>query len=61
MERMQISLISVVPRDGIVVARAKATAPAAGSRIWIEVVFEPSDSEPWGEAYDRVLAVLDPA
>ena len=59
MERIQISLISVVERDGKVVGRARALAPAVGAKIWVEVVFEPSDRDPWSQAYDRVLRLLD--
>ena len=61
MERMSISVVSLVQRNGLAVARARATAPAAGARIWIEVVFEPLGGDPWSEAYDRVLALLDVA
>ncbi len=46
MEKMQVSLVSVVERHGTVVARARALAPAAGAEIWIRVEFERSDCEP---------------
>lgn len=59
MERMQISLVSLVQRHGTVTARARALAPAVGAEIWIKVEFEQSDREPWGEARDRVLSLLD--
>ncbi len=46
MEKIRISLISVVERNGKAVARARALAPDAGAEIWLKVVFEPSDREP---------------
>lgn len=45
MEKMQISLISVVQRNGIMVARAKALAPFVGAEIWIKVEFRPVCAE----------------
>ena len=57
MEKMRIGLVSLVERDGIVVARARAMAPAAAARIWVEVVFEPSGNDWWAEAYDRGYVV----
>ncbi len=63
MEKMQISLISLVQRNGIVVARARVEAEQA--RIWVEVWFPrppgATNAALWDEAYDRVLTVLDPA
>ena len=61
MERMQISVVSVVERDGVVVARARANA--AQARIWIEVCFkaEPVGADLWLQARDNVLRYLDPA
>lgn len=40
---------------------AGATVPSVGAEIWIRVDFKPTNRELWGEARDRVLAVLDPA
>lgn len=61
MERLTIRLVSVVERDDIVVARARAEPEQA--RIWIEVRFRPSedhrDAELWQEARDQVLRYLD--
>jgi len=58
---MDIKRISLAQRRGRVVAGARAAAPAAGAKIWIEVAFEPSGKEPWQEARDSVSAVLDVA
>ncbi len=60
MERMNINIDSVVQRNGMVIARARALVPSVGARIWIRLEFELSDREPWLEARDRVLSVLDP-
>lgn len=61
MEKMQISLISVVQRNGIVVARARAEAEQA--RIWVEVQFIPPTgargAELWARAIDEALKYLD--
>ena len=43
----------------LVVARARADAPTAGARVWIEVTFEPIGNDTWSEAYDQVLSLLD--
>ncbi len=59
--KVEISLISLRERNGMVVARANALAPAAGSEIWIKVEFERGECEPSEEAWDRALSVLDPA
>lgn len=60
MERMQISLVSVVEHDGEVVAWAKVEAEKA--RIWVEVWFTPTTTENlWCRARDEVLRYLDPA
>ena len=65
MEQMQVRLVSVVERDGCIRARLNATAPAIGVRVWLEVEFERAenftDGDCVAEAYDRALAVLDPA
>lgn len=61
MVSMDISLISLRERHGRVTARARALAPDAGAEIWIKVGFERSAQEPWQEARERVLAVLDVA
>ena len=58
---MEISIISLVQRHEHVIVRARASARDAGTQIWIQVEFERSDREPWTEARDRVLAVLDVA
>lgn len=49
----------MLERNGKVVARARALAPAVGAKIWVEVAFEPSDYDPWSQAYDRLLRLLD--
>ena len=61
MEKMQISLISVVHRKGILVARARAEAKQV--RIWVEVCFEQESGGAgvWCQARDKVLRYLDPA
>ena len=59
LERMHISRISVVQRNGIMVARARAEAKDA--RIWLEVIIiPPSGADIWGMARDEVLRYLDP-
>lgn len=59
MEKMDLDLVSLVARHGTVTAYARATAPDAGAEIWIKVMFERSEQEPWEEARTRVLALLD--
>ncbi len=63
MEEMQISLISVVERNGSVVARARADAEQAW--IWVEVRFSAqlnaTQADLWHLGYDYVLRYLDPA
>ena len=59
MVSMEMPVISLVELHGTVTARARALAPAAGAEIWIQVVFKSSAQEPWSEARDRVLAMLD--
>ena len=59
MQAMHIQLISVRPVGNHVVARARAKAPALAARVWIEVTFEPSGNDPWAEAYNQVLSLLD--
>ena len=65
MEQMQVRLVSVIEREGCIRARLNATAPAIGVRVWLEVEFEKAEDSSvreWAiEAYDRGLAVLDPA
>lgn len=65
MEKMDISLISLVEHEGHVRARLDARAPEKNVRLWLEVRFKtPVDSDRaiWmAEAYDRALSVLDPA
>lgn len=61
MVSMEISIISLVQRHELVTAWANALASDARTQIWIKVEFERSDREPWTEARDRVLAVLDVA
>ena len=62
---MRISVISVVERNGLVVAWVRAVAPKAGAKIMIGLQFEPERRSAgagwWEEAYDRALAVLDVA
>lgn len=59
MEEMRIRMVSLVERHGRITARARATAASIGAQIWIKVEFERSEQEPWQEARDRVLALLD--
>ncbi len=40
------------------IARARAKADDEDIRLWFEVTFTP-EGEPWTDAYDRVLALLD--
>ncbi len=61
MVSMEISIISLVQRHEHVAVWAKALARDVGTQIWIKVEFERSEREPWTEARDRVLAVLDVA
>ncbi len=65
MEKMDVRLISLVQMHGIVVARARAMAPAAGAEVSIEVKFVVSATSgrenQKAEAYDRILSILDPA
>lgn len=59
MQAMHLQLIFVKPVGSYFVARARANAPLAAARIWIEITFEPTGNDPWSEAYDRVLGLLD--
>ncbi len=59
MQAMHIQLISVRPVGNHVVARARANAPAIAARVWIEVTFEPTGNDPWVEAYNHMLSLLD--
>ena len=59
MQPMHIQLISVRPVGSHVVARARANAPAIATRVWIEVTFEPTGNDPWAEAYNHMLSLLD--
>ena len=61
MVSMEILVISLVERHGTVTARARALAPSVGAKIWFKVEFERCACDPWQEARDRVLAVLDPS
>ena len=58
---IEASIISLGQCHEHVSARARALTPDVGAEIWIKVEFERSTLEPWEEARDRVLAVLDPA
>ena len=58
---MEITIVSLVQRHEHVTVWANALASAEGTQIWIKVEFERSNCEPWAEARDRVLAVLDVA
>ena len=62
MEKMRVSVISVIERNGIVVARARVEAEKA--RIWVEIPFTPqleaTKANLWQEAHDQVLRYLDP-
>ncbi len=59
MQSMHIQLISVRAVGNHVVARARANAPAIVARVWIEVTFESTGNDPWAEAYNHVLSLLD--
>lgn len=59
MQPMTITLISVRTAKRQCHAIAQVTAECA--RLWIELSFEPQTTDPYAEAYDRVLALLDPA
>lgn len=63
MHTMNITLVSLATTDeaGHLVARARAIAPGAHARLWIALRFEPEQPNPWDEAYDRVLQLLDVA
>lgn len=65
MEEMTIRLISVNEQGDEVSARLHADAPRLGVQIWLHVRFEiqaGTTRREWAaEAYDRALAVLDPA
>jgi len=61
MQSINIRLISVRPIGTHVIARARAHAPTVAAQLWIEVTFEPVGNDPWSEAYDKVLSLLDVA
>ena len=61
MVKMDLQVISLILYDGRVIARALATAPATCAEISVKLEFERGEQEPWQEARDRVLAVLDVA
>ena len=56
---MEVSMISLVERHGGDTARTRALTPDAAAKNWLRVEFERSDGEPWQEALDKVLALLD--
>ncbi len=58
MHQMTVELISLRPAGTRLVARARAKADDEDIRLWFEVTFTP-EGEPWTDAYDRVLALLD--
>lgn len=63
MEKMAIKVVSLVQRNGIVVARARAEAEQAriGVEVWFTVPPRAATRELWQEAKDEVLRYLDPA
>ena len=58
MHPIAVELISLRPVGTQVVARARAKTADDRARILLEITFRPV-CEPWTEAYDRVLALLD--
>ena len=60
---MHIRIISVTPTDkpDRLKVRARIVAPKVGARLWVELQFQPSGGDPWAQAYDRVVQLLDVA
>ena len=58
MHRMTVELISLRSLGTQVVAQARAKTADDRARVWLEITFRPA-GEPWAEAYDRVLDLLD--
>ena len=59
MEKMKVEVISVVEKDGLIRARARAEAEQA--RIWVEVQFRltPENENIWSKSRSEVLKYLD--
>ena len=61
MQPMHIQLISVRHVGNYVLVRARAHAPLAAARVWVEVTFKPTGNDAWSETYYQVLSLLDVA
>ena len=61
MQAMTVELISLnrTAEAGQMMARGRAQVTGSNTRIWIELHFEPRQSNVWDEAYGRLLDLLD--